>query len=76
MVIIRGMRHAQIDNGQHHEDERLQGNYQQVENQPAQIQHYLQRNPEQRAKTNRHGAADQSDQEENKLTRKQVTEQT
>ena len=40
--MIRGMSHPQINDGQHHEYEGLQGDDQQMENQPTQVQHHLQ----------------------------------
>ena len=57
------MRHAQINDGQHHKDEGLEGNYQYVEDRPGYRQGPL--DPERQ----------QRDQDKNHLPRVQVAEQ-
>src|SRR5208282_6355469 len=73
--MISSMRHAQIYDGQYHEDESLQGDDQQMKNQPRQIQHYLQRQPKQSSPSHRKRAADQGNQQKHQFASKQVAEQ-
>lgn len=65
------VRHRQVDDGQHHEDERLQGDDQDVEHSPRPLQHHAQAaEPEQAA------AEHHSDQDEHQLAGIHVAEQT
>src|SRR3569832_2429453 len=61
--VIAGVGHAEIDDGQHHKNEGLQCDHQQMEDQPAEIQQGLDRQHEVHHGAYR-GAAQQRDQQE------------
>ena len=69
MVIF--VSHRQVDDGQHHEDESLQGDDQDVEHSPRPLQHHTQAAEPQQA-----GAEHYSDQDEHQLASIHVAEQT
>src|SRR3569623_552729 len=73
--VIAGVGHAEIDDGQHHENEGLQRDHQQMEDQPAEIQQGLHRQHEVHHRAYR-GAAQQRDQQEHQLAREQIAEQS
>src|SRR3569623_1666402 len=73
--VIAGVGHAEIDDGRHHENEGLQGDYQQMEDQPAGIQQGLDRQHEVHQCAYR-GAAQQRDQQEHQLAVDQIAEQS
>src|SRR3569833_2923945 len=73
--VIAGVGNAEIDDGQHHENEGLQGDHQQMEDQPAEIQQGLHRQHEVHHRAYR-GAAQQRDQQELQLAREQIAEQS
>src|SRR3569833_61302 len=73
--VIAGVGHAEIDDRQHHENEGLQRDHQQMEDQPAEIQQGLDRQHEVHHGAHR-GAAQQRDQQEHQLAGEQVAEQS
>src|SRR3569832_1317923 len=73
--VIAGVGHAEIDDGQHHKNEGLQCDHQQMEDQPAEIQQGLDRQHEVHHGAYR-GAAQQRDQQEHQLAGEQIAEQS
>src|SRR3569833_1492144 len=73
--VIAGVGHAEIDDGQHHKNEGLQCDHQQMEDQPAEIQQGLDRQHEVHHGAYR-GAAQQRDQQEHQLAGEQTAEQS
>lgn len=69
MVIF--VSHRQVDDGQHHEDERLQGDDQDVEHSPRPLQDHAQT-----AKPQQAAAEHDRDQNEHQFTRVHVAEQS
>lgn len=69
MVVF--VRHRQVDDGQHHEDERLQGDDQDVEHSPRPLQNNTQAAEPQQTAAEHHG-----DQNEDQLASIHVAEQT
>ena len=69
MVIFMG--HGQVYDGQHHEDERLQGDDQDVEYRPRPLQRYTQAAQQQQAATEHYG-----DQDKHQLACIHVAEQS
>ena len=62
--------HRQVDDGQHHEDERLQGDDQDVEYSPRPLQHHAQTAKPKQAAAEHHG-----DQDKHQLASVHVAEQ-
>src|SRR3569833_2855849 len=72
---IAGVGHAEIDDGQHHKNEGLQCDHQQMEDQPAELPQRLARQHEVHHGAYR-GAAQQRDQQEDQLAGEQIAEQS
>src|SRR5579863_4710240 len=72
------MRQRQIDDGQHHENERLQRNDQKMKNSPAQTDHELAEPGDRRTRSGGPSQAqrEQRDQNEDQLTGIHIAEQT
>src|SRR5471032_1214953 len=71
VLVVLFVRHGGVDDGQHHEDEGLQGNDQDVEHSPRPLQNYAQA-----AKPEQTTAEHHSDQNEHQLAGIHVAEQS